>query len=192
MLEGDPRGCAALQRSFVINLTNFPCPYKSTADATHLIYEEFKYTESYGRSGRTLRSDGTDHMAPYRELFYRDDTPINIAPPIEAFAAEPFYQLLRYQLLARQVEVHKADAINSASVLYIYISEYRCLERVIVPAFRGIGRNVFEVWGKLVKSQERFLPVTVDSLLAPLLEEPSPELAGWTAYLRERYKILVP
>jgi hypothetical protein len=153
------------------------------------ILAEFKYNESYSRSGHTRRSDGTDRMAPYRELFYREDSPINtdIALPIEAFVAEPFYQLLRYQLLARQVEVRKADVIDSASILYVYVPENRKLRRVVVPEFRQLGTDVFAVRSRLLVDSDQFMPMTLAAMLRPMLSDPPPSLAGWPVYVHERY-----
>ena len=130
-------------------------------------------------------------MAPYRELFYREDSPINtdIAPPIEAFVAEPFYQLLRYQLMARQVEVRKADVIDSTSVLYVYVPENRGLRRVIVPEFREFGKDVFEVWQGMLVNREKLVPIAVGSLFARMLADPPPELRGWAVFIKERYRL---
>ena len=128
-------------------------------------------------------------MAPYRELFYAPDSPITtkVAPPIVAFVAEPFYQLLRYQLMARQVEIRKADVIDSASVLYVYVAENRALRRVIVPAFRELGKDVFEVWKGILVDPESFTPEPAREFYDAVLKQAVPELAGWVAYMRDRY-----
>jgi hypothetical protein len=131
-------------------------------------------------------------MAPYRELFSAPNSPINttVAPPIEAFVAEPFYQLLRYQLMARQAEVRKADVIESASVLYVYVPENRSLRRVIVPEFRELGTDVFEVWVNMLKDVNGFIPATMGTMFAKAIEAGRSQLAGWSAYQRERYSPL--
>ena len=184
-----PKRGTTLRRGLGNTSADFAFLYRSVSGATRFILGEFKYTESYGRSGQTLRSDGTDRMAPYREFFYASDSPINVevAPPIEAFAAEPFYQLLRYQLMARQVEIRKAEVIDSASVLYVYVPENRGLQRVIVPEFREIGKDVFKVWANLLADTVRFIPVTADQLLNSVSLSPPTTLTSWLTYIRDRY-----
>ena len=190
-LNETPRCGNTLRRGLGNTSADFAFLYRSTSGATRFILGEVKYTESYGRSGQTLRSDGTDRMAPYRELFYAPDSPINteIAPPIEAFAAEPFYQLLRYQLMARQVEVRKADVIDAASVLYVYVDGNRGLRRVIVPEFRNLGKDVFEVWNSMLTIPERFYSETIGSLFRQLLAEPLSHLEAWARYAAVRYRV---
>ena len=193
-LNETPRRGDGLRRGLGNTSTDFAFLYRSPSGATRFILGEFKYTESYGSSGQTLRSDGTDRMAPYREFFYAPDSPINaeIAPPIEAFAAEPFYQLLRYQLMARQVEVRKADVIDSASVLYVYVPENRGLQRVIVPEFRELGTEVFDVWMKVIGNCEGFTPITVESLFGHVLANPPTEFQAWATFAKDRYRNSLP
>ena len=66
---------------------------------------EFKYSESYGVSYKRFRSDGTDRVQSYRDFYYAGNSPIDITviPRIEDHLYEPFYQLLRQQLLATQI-----------------------------------------------------------------------------------------
>ena len=112
-----------------------------------------------------------------------------VAPPIEAFAAEPFYQLLRYQLMARQAEVRKAGVIDSASVLYVYVDGNRGLRRVIVPEFREIGRDVFEVWSDMLTETRRLIPATTNLLCSLVLEDTPLGFTGWASYVKDRYRL---
>jgi hypothetical protein len=109
--------------------------------------------------------------------------------PIEAFTAEPFYHLLRYQLMARQVEVRKAGVIDPASVLYVYIPENRGLRRVIVHAFRNLGKDVFSVWIRMLIHTETFISISLAKLLEKLTEVSPLQLSAWLGYLRERYPV---
>lgn len=191
-LNETPRCGDGLRRGLGNTSADFAFLYRSPSGATRFILGEFKYTESYGRSGKTLRSDGTDRMAPYREFFYAPDSPINsdIAPPIEAFAAEPFYQLLRYQLMARQVEVRKAHVIDSTSVLYVHVPENRGLRRVIVPEFRELGADVFDVRARMLVDIDRFVPVSFKTMFASVIDSGLSRLRAWSTYVRDRYTLL--
>ena len=190
-LNETPRCGDSLRRGLGNTSADFAFLYRSTSGATRFIPAEVKFTEAYGRSGQTLRSDGSDRMAPYREFFHAPDSPINteVAPPIEAFAAEPFYQLLRYQLMARQAEVRKAGVIDSASVLYVYVDGNRGLRRVIVPEFREIGRDVFEVWSDMLTETRRLIPATTNLLCSLVLEDTPLGFTGWASYVKDRYRL---
>ena len=95
-------------------------------------------------------------------------------------------------MLARQVEIHKADVIDSASVLYVYVPDNRGLRRVIVPEFREIGKDVFEVWERLLIDRDRFFPVAVRCPFYHAIQNLSPTFNSWATFLQDRYGSIFP
>ena len=79
--------------------------YEATDGRRVMLLVETKYSESYGVSYKRFRSDGSDRIACYRDLYYSGNSPIDITvvPEIETMLFEPFYQLPRQQLLATRV-----------------------------------------------------------------------------------------
>jgi hypothetical protein len=93
--------------------------------------------------------------------------------------------------MAQQVEVRKADGIDSASILYVYVPENRKLRRVVVPEFRQLGTDVFAVRSRLLVDSDQFMPMTLAAMLRPMLSGPPPSLTEWAVYVQERYPCIL-
>ena len=86
--------------------------------------------------------------------------------------------------------VHKADVIDAASVLYVYVLENRGLRRVSVPEVRELGRDVFEVWMKLLAATDSFVPIEVSAMLAIMVDARSTSfLKACGRHIRDRYAV---
>ena len=80
---------------------------------------EWKYTESYNR--RQLAKSRSDRLDRYRPLFDAPDGPLrtDVIPYADLFV-EPFYQLMRHQLLAHAMERSgELDADTDSRVLHV-------------------------------------------------------------------------
>lgn len=82
---------------------------------------EWKYTESYHRSSLKITKRGTNRTDIYRPFFERNNCPLNreLLPDFEALFYEPFYQLMRQQFLAHEMEVAKEMGAEKVCVLHI-------------------------------------------------------------------------
>jgi len=80
-----------------------------------------KYTESYGGAPLKTAASGTDRTAIYQPLFDRADCPINreVLSSFDALFFEPFYQLMRQQLLAHEMEKARELGADAVSLLHI-------------------------------------------------------------------------
>lgn len=78
-----------------------------------IVLIEWKYTESYGGTFLKIAPSGTDRSEIYRHLFDSPDCPINkeLLPSFTVLFYEPFYQFMRQQFLAHEMEkVHEMGA----------------------------------------------------------------------------------
>ena len=137
--------------------------YRTTLGTTEIALIEWKYTEQY--SGHELKGELASMQVRherYRDLFYDPNGPVrsNLLPYEDLFV-EPFYQLLRLQILADQMERVREGRADRVRVLYVAPS-----------------RNE-ELWQSLNRTSQ----IELASLLVSS-SDPLPVLAVWEAHLR--------
>lgn len=139
--------------------------YEATDGLRVMLLIEWKYSESYGATNKRFRSDSTDRIEPYRAFFYDKLTPIDltVASQIEDFMLEPFYQLLRQQLLvARIVDVGIPD-VDRIRLVHVHTTGNRVLKAITSPGFRDLGRDAYEVWQHLLVEPSDFIAITTEN-----------------------------
>ena len=158
-----------------------------------IVLIEWKYTESYGRTCLRYSKSGTDRLCIYLSLLERDDCPIDrsLLPDWDALFHEPFYQLMRQQLLAHEMERARELGADSVSVLHIAPEHNADFRRVTSPQLAGLGDSPTAIWNRLVRQEGRFFSVGTEALFGALHAEQTPELEPWLAYITERYGWLV-
>lgn len=154
---------------------------------------EWKYTESYGApiplSGNSTR------IARYADKAFAPNGPIraDLGLSVEAFFWEPFYQLLRQQMLAWRMERAREDGAERVRVLHISPAGNTALHAVTAPAFRVLGgashTDALEAFAACLAPQSdgepRFVSRTTEQVFGTLIAE----LRGdpWADYLADRY-----
>jgi hypothetical protein len=166
--------------------------YETAANEKVMLLAEVKYSESYGVSYKRFRSDGTDRFKQYEEFFYAGNSPIDraVAPNLEDFMYEPFYQLLRHALLANQIKLAEAGKISRVQVAHFAVSQNRNLLAVTSPRFRPLGTSIYEAWRKLLKEPEGLSLVPVEALFKGFEPSLHQELEPWALYMKNRYSFL--
>jgi Restriction Endonuclease associating with ARP len=86
---------------------------------------------------------------------------------LEDFFYEPFYQLLRQQMLAFQMQEARDNGTDRVRVLHITPAGNRALKKVTPPALRRFGHNAFEVWKSLLVLPDDFVSRSTESLFTP-------------------------
>ncbi len=147
---------------------------------------EWKYTENYGAP---LKEAGNPtRVGRYQNLAFAPAGPINaeLGLKVEDFFWEPFYQLLRQQMLAHQMQrAHEAGA-DSVRVLHISPAANRPLHKVTAEKLRPYSDDAFKAFKKVMVSPTDFIEWSTEALFAPLLADATP----WSRYLLDRYDFL--
>jgi hypothetical protein len=80
--------------------------FEQTDGKRQLVLIEWKYTESYPSRAIRFSARGTDRAVIYRRFYEAADCPIDrsLVAHFDDLFYEPFYQLMRQQLLAREME----------------------------------------------------------------------------------------
>lgn len=163
--------------------------FERTDKKRQIVLIEWKYTESYSSTSLKKAKSGTDRSGIYQHLFNRADFPIDktLLPNFEALFYEPFYQLMRQQCLAHEMEkFHEMDA-EIVSLLHIAPAHNTNFRNVTSPELRKLGESATSVWGKLVKTKDRFISISSEKLFGNLSAATFPELKHWLEYIYQRY-----
>ncbi|MCC3246027.1 hypothetical protein LG047_11895 [Methylocystis sp. WRRC1] len=158
---------------------------------------EWKYTECYGAplADKNIPGHGNDkRRARYADKLLDPDGPIraDLGLTIDDFFWEPFYQLVRQQMLAHRMEGACEDGAERVLVLHLSPRGNSDLHRVTSPALRKFGDDAFTVFSKLLVRPDRFHACNIESAFLPVIDSvgrDSPS-ADWAQYLRERYQFL--
>lgn len=154
-----------------------------------IVLIEWKYTESYGGTFLKIANSGTDRTSIYRHLFESAECPIDksILPGFDSLFYEPFYQFMRQQFLANEMEkAHEMDA-DIVSLLHIAPAHNKDFRKVTSPELAKLGQSATSIWEKLVKTKGRFISISTEQLFGKLSAGILPELRTWLEYIHLRY-----
>ena len=163
--------------------------FERTDGKRQIVLIEWKYTESYSRVLLRIAKSGTDRAIIYEPLFRRDDCPINKDSlfDFDSLFYEPFYQFMRQQFLAHEMEeAHELEA-DIVSVLHIAPGRNADFHKVTSPKLETLGETATEVWKNLVRSRDRFISIRTEQLFGNLTPEQLPEMREWLEYIGTRY-----
>jgi hypothetical protein len=157
-----------------------------------MVLVETKYSESYAVSHKRFRSGGSDRVAPYRDFFLAGNSPIDltVTPRIESFLFEPFYQLLRQQLMATRIVETGIPDVDRVIVVHVYTQGNRELRAVTSPHFRELGSDAYEVWSRILVDQSTFKSLPVEELFKAAPLDEFPDLEPCKLNLSSRYSFL--
>ena len=163
--------------------------FKRTDGLSQTVLIEWKYTESYPSLSCRYAKSGTDRTAIYRPLYERDDCPIrhDPSPTLGMLFYEPFYQMLRQQLLAHEMECAHELGAGIVSVLHIAPACNLDFCKITSPYLAAPGASATGVWAKLVQPADRFTSVSTEQLFGWLTAEGLPGMGDWLAYIHGRY-----
>ncbi|HQN18083.1 MAG TPA: hypothetical protein PKV86_03040 [Syntrophobacteraceae bacterium] len=153
---------------------------------------EVKFTESYSSQYKRFRSDGSDRVDTYREIFYGPFTPFNleVVPRIEYLLYEPMYQLARHQLLASRILEVGIPEVDNVVVVHIAVGANRELRSITSPHYRKFSRDLYELWPTLLLMPDEFRYIPTEQLFRYVPTDRHPELEPWARYMKSRYSFL--
>ena len=163
--------------------------FKRNDGKCQMVLVEWKYTESYGRTSLKVARSGTDRTEIYRPLYRQDDCPLNksLLPSFDALFYEPFYQLMRQQLLAHEMEKAHELGADIVNVLHIAPAQNTDFHRITSPELENLGETAIAVWEKLVRPTDRFISISTERLFGNLSAEQVSEMQTWLEYVGQRY-----
>jgi hypothetical protein len=155
-----------------------------------IILIEWKYTEAYSSVSLEIAASGRKRTDIYQPLFDNGDCPLDKVklPCYTSLFYEPFYQLMRQQFLANEMEKAHELGADIVSLLHISPDHNSDFKFVTSPKLQQMGKSPTEVWGKMVKTSDRFLAQSSESLFGRFDVAVHPELASWFKYVTARYR----
>ncbi len=173
------------------NCTSADCAvmFERADGKRQIVLIEWKYTESYSGTSLAVSDSGTDRTAIYRHLLDRLDCPLckELLPGFDSLFFEPFYQFMRQQFLAHEMERAAEMEADVVSLLHIAPRHNVDFQKVTSPQLAHLGSTSTSVWGKLVDAEGRFLSVTTEELFGSFLAQRLPEMQDYAAYISARY-----
>jgi hypothetical protein len=150
---------------------------------------EWKYTESYGGFNLKYSKNGTDRTLIYRHLFEQPDCPVQKEklPEYDSLFFEPFYQFMRQQFLAHEMEKANELSADIVSVLHIAPEHNVDFRKITSPKLVNLGNTAIDIWKNLQINTDRFISVSTEQLFGSLRVGQFPELKNWIEYIHSRY-----
>jgi hypothetical protein len=133
-----------------------------------LVLVEWKYTESY-RVRKPAPAKDAVRRHRYGAAVADPDGPVRgDVLGFELLLDEPFYQLVRQQLLAYELE--RAGVADRVRVVNVLSPQNAAYQKSLARAeHRALGGNVSEVWHKLLRRPDRFATLDPGVFLDPLV-----------------------
>lgn len=160
--------------------------FRDAEGRKHLLLIEWKYTERYGQP--LVPTGNPTRRQRYQNIFRQPNGPVrdDADVALDDFFWEPFYQMLRQQMLAWHTE-NKSPEIDRARVLHLSPSGNRALHAVTSRSFRRFGDDAFAVFRSLLADPSDFIDMSIEDAFAPLAAMPE---ADWYPWLQDRYSSL--
>jgi hypothetical protein len=159
-----------------------------------IVLIEWKYTEINTGEPKLASDKGTNRVLTYAPFYESVACPLDKAllGRFEDLFYDPFYQLMRLQFLAREME--RAQELGAAHVRVLRVAPAANVDGDVVStaAMKRLGSSVSAVWSRLVQPPDRFLSVETERWFGLLLVDRLPELKEWWRYLTGRYAWLAP
>ena len=159
--------------------------FRRSDGRTQIVGGEWKYTEGSKAGDQRYSRSKTDRLHIYREHLVKSDCQISGDMPFESLFFDPFYQLMRQQLLCTAMERCREMEADVATLLHVAPrANKELMRRVTSEALEGTGSDIHAIWDALTRPG-RFKGAATEDLL-PLVcaNAPTPRTRE---YLELRY-----
>ena len=192
---GRPARCHERSRGANFTSADFIFRFKTADEKIHVVLGEWKYTEDYkGTTSKAIGSSGKTRLSIYNPLIKKSGLLLPKGIRLENLFYEPFYQMMRLQLLADSMEEpvpgeNKGEmGADIVSVLHISPSANSGLRSTMTsPALKTIENSIYEVWENIAP-KGRFYHIDSEKLIETATTESTPAgFENWAEWLRRRY-----
>ena len=144
--------------------------YRTTSGSIELALVEWKYTESYLEVRKPDPAGDRTRADRYKADYEDPDGPLRAKLPLAMMLDEPFYQLMRQQLLAHRLEHARAEGADVVRVLHVLPPDNTSYQASLVRAeHRALGDTVDAVWQRLLRRPDQFTHVDPALFLDPAI-----------------------
>lgn len=132
--------------------------YRTSTGSAELALVEWKYTEEYTTLRKPNPGFDKTRIGRYGADFAAPDGPVRSGLiDIEWMLDEPFYQLMRQQLLAWRLEKDHAEGADVVRVLHVLAPRNVAYQESLVrQQHQDLGASVDEAWARLLRTPDRF------------------------------------
>jgi hypothetical protein len=192
---GRPARCDERSRGANFTSADFIFRFKNANGKIHVILGEWKYTEDYRNTkSKALGSSGATRLSIYKPLINNSGMRMGRRIKLNDLLYEPFYQMMRLQLLSAAMEKpvpgENSGEMNAdiISVLHVSPSANEGLRKTVTsPALRSVGNDIYDVWDQIAP-KERFHHIDSDTLIDLAISENKPTgWDNWAQWMRRRY-----
>ncbi len=143
--------------------------YETSRHTRELALIEWKYTEEYRRRRRPEPGKDATRRRRYFDDWSAVDGPLRAdVVPFRDMLDEPFYQLMRQQLLAHRLEQERVMGVDTVRVVHVLPPANTAYqESLLRPSHRDAGNSVDEVWAALLRRPDRFVHLDPAVFLDP-------------------------
>ncbi len=192
---GGPARCHERSRGANFTSADFIFRFKGANGKIHVILGEWKYTEDYKNTkSKALGPSGATRLRIYKPLIKNSGLHFGKKIKLKDLLYEPFYQMMRFQLLAvgmeKPVPGENFGEMNAdiVSVLHVSPSANEGLRKTVTsPALRIHGNDIYDVWDQIAP-EERFHHIDSDKLIDLVTSGNIPAgFDNWAQWMRRRY-----
>ena len=136
--------------------------HRASGGVIELVLVEWKYTEKYAVRPISPTKNAT-RLKRYGSLLSAPDSPVRTdLLSFDYLTDEPFYQLVRQQLLAHALENRNPYGAGRCRVVHVSPPANSAYQTSLArPEHQKLGSTVGEVWHRILRQPDRFL--TLDS-----------------------------
>ena len=144
--------------------------YRTSTGVEELALVEWKYTESYRERTPTPTKDEVRRQR-YEAHLHLPDSPVRVdALPFSRLLDEPFYQLMRQQLLAAALERDPDVPAKVVRVVHVHPTANLAYQDSLHHVeHRDLGSTVAEVWAALLTRPDRYVELDNGVFLDPAI-----------------------
>jgi len=193
--RGRPARCHERSRGANFTSADFIFRFRRTDGKIHVILGEWKYTEDYKNiKSKALGPSGGTRLSIYQPLIKGSGLGFRRNIQLEDLFFEPFYQMMRLQLLAAAMEKPVAGenagemGAHIASVLHVSPAANEGLRKTVTSSeLQALGNDIYEVWNQIAPA-ERFHHIDSEELIDLTTSEAIPAgHTNWAEWMRRRY-----